>query len=379
VLPSQRSSHGDTRLDGASAGERPPLLRPIVDLDSGAVLAVEAVHPSGARPGEDVARLAERLNRTAHEVAARESLLPLVLPVPARLLTAGREPFVSLAGVLRPRGRRPRDVTLMVDADLRLLPREHLAASLAVVRELGFRYAFGTARIPPDLLVETAPFLVRIDGALTAGLPDDERSVAVVDGMARIGRGAGTFPLASGVSSVEQLASLRRIGVRLAQGPLFAGDGWVPGDRVTQVPDLSLDRGAPDPAGPRVSDFMVPAVTMAVDATAEEVLESFSNDTALTSVVLLDHRERPVAALDRARFLLSVTGPYGHALYAKRPARKLADPPRTVPRTAPALAALRIAGSDRERVYDDLVAVNEFGQCMGVVHVGDVIRGLSRV
>ena len=110
----------------------------------------------------------------------------------------------------------------------------------------------------------------------------------------------------------------------------------------------------------------------------QDVLDAFSNDSALNSVILLDHRERPVAALDRARFLLSITGPYGHALYAKRPARKLADPPKTVPCTAPALAALRIAGSDRERVYDDLVAVNEFGQCMGVVHVGDIIRGLSR-
>ncbi len=97
----------------------------------------------------------------------------------------------------------------------------------------------------------------------------------------------------------------------------------------------------------------------------------------LLGVLLLDHRERPVAALDRARFLLSITGPYGHALYAKRPAQKLADPPRTVPLTAPALAALRIAGTDQDRVYDDLIAVNEFGQCRGVVHISDIIRGLS--
>ena len=175
-----------------------------------------------------------------------------------------------------------------------------------------------------------------------------------------------------------QLTALRTVGVRMAQGPLFAGDDWAPGDRVTQIPALSLEPLAPDSgAGLRVSEFMVPAVTMTVEATSEEVLEAFSADSALNSVILLDHRERPVAALDRARFLLSITGPYGHALYAKRPAQKLADPPRTVPLTAPALAALRIAGTDQDRVYDDLIAVNEFGQCRGVVHISDIIRGLS--
>src|SRR5690606_10575079 len=133
-----------------------------------------------------------------------------------------------------------------------------------------------------------------------------------------------------------------------------------------QIADLSLASSAPDSAAaPRVSEFLVPAVTMTAEATAQDVLDAFSNDSALNSVILLDHRERPVAALDRARFLLSITGPYGHALYAKRPAQKLADPPRTVPLTAPALAALRIAGTDQDRVYDDLIAVNEFGQCRG--------------
>ena len=115
---------------------------------------------------------------------------------------------------------------------------------------------------------------------------------------------------------------------------------------------------------------------MTVEATSEEVLEASSAISALNSVILLDHRERPVAALDRARFLLSITGPYGHALYAKRPARSSLIR-RGCSRYGPALAALRIAGTDQDRVYDDLIAVNEFGQCRGVVHISDIIRGLS--
>ncbi|GLU49479.1 hypothetical protein Nans01_38300 [Nocardiopsis ansamitocini] len=378
-MPTSASPRG-ARLETGRAEPPTARLRPIVDLDSGAVLAVEVAPATDAGQGDDAAALGERLLALARSALDRESLLPLVLPVPARLLCAGREPFSLLESWFRRAGRRPRDITLMVDAGLRELPSEQLTRGVAVLRELGFRSALGTARIAPDLLVRSAPFFFRVDAELTAGVPGDERLTAIVEGMTRIGRGAGSFPLAAGVCSTAQLVGLRKAGVRLAQGPVFARDDWAPGERVAPIPDAALLESTSTgvDVGPRVSEFMVPAVTMTQDATSEEVLEAFGNDSALSSVILIDHRERPVAALDRARFLLSITGPYGHALHARRPAQRLAGAPRTVARTAPALAALRSAGTERERVYEDLIAVNEFGQCMGVVHVSDLIRSLSR-
>ncbi|MFC7330466.1 EAL domain-containing protein [Marinactinospora rubrisoli] len=353
--------------------------RPIVDLDSGAVLAVAAEPAAAAPPAQDAAAQAEWLARLARRAAGRETLLPLVLPIPAPLLTVGPEPFTLVEHGLRRAGRRPRDVTLMVGAELRDLPRDRLVRGVAHLREAGFRCALGTASVEPDLLLRIAPFVFRVDPAYVAGVPGDERLTAVVEGLARIGRGSGIFPLAAGVSTVTQLVALRRAGVRLAEGPFFADDGWAPGDRVTPLPDTALVSTAPGlDLGPRVSEFVVPAVTMSEATTAEEVLDVFSADTALTSVVLVDVRERPVASLDRTRFLLAVTGPYGHALHAKRPAARLADSPRTVARDIPAMAALRAAGAGQERVYDDLIAVNEFGQCVGVVRVGDLIRSLAR-
>jgi hypothetical protein len=91
-------------------------------------------------------------------------------------------------------------------------------------------------------------------------------------------------------------------------------------------------------------------------------------------VILVDEYQRPRSSVDRSRFLLSIAGPYGHALHAKRPAHRLADPPRVVPRTTPAIAAMHLAGRDAARVYDDLVVVDEVGRCMDIVHVGDLIR-----
>ncbi|WP_236700314.1 EAL domain-containing protein [Allosalinactinospora lopnorensis] len=357
------------------------LFRPIVDLDGGAVLAVEVetlARDHSPHDG-DAAAQAERLARLARRVTAEEPLLPLVLPLVATTVTAGPETFRLLENELRRAGRRPRDVTLMLGPELRDLPRGSLVRGIRELRKLGFRYAFGTASVPPDLLLDADPFLFRIDPGIVSGIPSDERRLAIVEGLSRIGRGSGIYPMATGVATVAQLVKLRDAGIRLAHGPFFADDGWKPGDRVGPVPGSAVASALPAlESGPRVSEFMRPPVAVTAEATAEEVLEAFTNDPALNSVVLIDHRERPIGLIDRSRFLLAVTGPYGHALHARRPAERLADPPRTVARGLPAMAALRTAGTDSERIYDDLIAVNEFGQCIGIVHVGDLIRSLAR-
>ncbi|WP_395106323.1 hypothetical protein [Actinomadura sp. SCN-SB] len=126
-----------------------------------------------------------------------------------------------------------------------------------------------------------------------------------------------------------------------------------------------------------MSEFTLPAVTVRHDATADEVLDVLNAETGTTSVVLIDGRQRPLATVDRTRFLLRLSGAYGHALYAHKPASLLADPPRLVPRTVPAVAALRAAGQEGDRVYDDLVVTDEVGRCLGIVRVADLIRGLS--
>ena len=108
------------------------------------------------------------------------------------------------------------------------------------------------------------------------------------------------------------------------------------------------------------------------------MLDAFSAGTALNSVVLIDHGDRPVALSDRARFLLAVAGSCGRDRHAERPARRLAGTPRTMPRNSRARRALRTAGGDRERACGDLITVNEFGQCTGIGTSGDLIQSPAR-
>ena len=100
----------------------------------------------------------------------------------------------------------------------------------------------------------------------------------------------------------------------------------------------------------------------------------------VNGVVLVDSRNRPQWTIDRNRFLLAVTGPYGHALHAHRPASRLADEPRVVTTATTAMEALSlITSSDQSRMYDDAVVVDETGRCLGAVRAGDLIRGMAEL
>ena len=96
--------------------------------------------------------------------------------------------------------------------------------------------------------------------------------------------------------------------------------------------------------------------------------------------MLVDEQNRPRYTIDRNRFLLAVTGPYGHALHASKPASRLADEPRLVNTATTAMEALSlVTRSVQQRMYDDAVVVDESGSCLGVVRAGDLIRGIAEL
>lgn len=98
----------------------------------------------------------------------------------------------------------------------------------------------------------------------------------------------------------------------------------------------------------------------------------------VSGVVLVDETGVPVRSVHRSRFLLSMSGRYGHALYADRPAAKLGDPPRTVGVDATAWEVLDVvADGDRDRTSDDVAVVDRYGRCVGVVRLADLVRALA--
>ncbi|GAA3414467.1 hypothetical protein GCM10018952_35090 [Streptosporangium vulgare] len=351
---------------GSAAGTG---VTPVVDLDTGGVIAFQANDEGRGNISSTV--------QTVRDVAASEALLPLVLTLPTAAVIGGSAALAPLHEALRASGRRPREVILTVRGDFAQFERRSLLTGLDGLRAIGYLVAvgdLGTGHFPLDLLADAAPYLAVISRDLIAQVPGDPRRAAIGEGLARLARGTGAHVLAPGVRDESQLAAIRAWGVRLAQGPLLvpgpSGRVHVPLPVVEQEPSRLL-------LGPRVHEFLLPAVTLPYEATAEAVIDAFGSEPSITSVILVDEYQRPRGSLDRSRFLLSIAGRFGHALHGRKAAGRLADPARTVPKTTPAIAAMQVAGRDAERVYDDLVVTDEVGRCMGVVRVADLIRQVA--
>jgi EAL domain-containing protein (putative c-di-GMP-specific phosphodiesterase class I) len=369
------------------------MFSPVVDLDTGEVVAVEA--HGGPEPAEETAARSSadwadsdvrRLLRAARNTAATGTRLPLLLTPRAETLAAGRRPLTMLHHGLVETGRRPHEVILCVFGGFTPAQRPTITSGISSLHGAGYLIGFagvGAAHAPLDLLLEGSAYVLKLDAELTRRSATDPRRAALVEALVTVARSLGAHVLAPGVASEDQLARLRALRVRLAQGPLLTPAGWRPAEGAqVPIPLAPRPRPAAEPSpaetlGPRVTEFLLPAVTMPHTVTADGVLTVLNAEPGTTSIVLVDEQQRPRHSINRTRFLLSVSGAYGHALHAQKPAARLADQPRLVPRTVPAIAALRAASEGGDRVYDDLVVTDEVGRCIGVVRVADLIRGIT--
>jgi EAL domain-containing protein (putative c-di-GMP-specific phosphodiesterase class I) len=267
-----------------------------------------------------------------------------------------------------------------------------LLAGARRLRERGYRLLVdGLEAHDPRLamILELAPEQVKLHPNLVAAITEDAVLRAAVDAV-RLCRSVGTEPLADGISTATQLEILRAQGIRFGQGTLLA----VPGRRPLTQPILALAGGRAEVAPPprpvnapplepvedTIGTFARSATTLPVSATGGEVRDVFRDAPLVTAVVLVDEFRQPVGTLDRNRFMLAVSGPYGHALRAGRPVLPLADPPRTLPAATNSRDALELlAGGDPRRRNDDIVVVDRHGQCIGIAHVADLLRGIAEL
>ncbi|MFC0436786.1 GGDEF domain-containing protein [Kutzneria buriramensis] len=374
--------------------------QPLFNLHTGGVVAIEAL----ARPASrsvyellrDAARAGELLETDAALAAAavraaaeHNNVVPLHVNVLAATVSKAAEFIGPLLEAMRDTGRAPDTLWLEIGTPFSRLRRENLRAGLDLLRTSGFHVALdgvGDGDVPLALYTELAPEMIKLDRRIVAGLAIDAGKAALVQALAVLAEHNGAQLVAEGVESEEQLAAVRRLGFGMAQGNLLAKAGRRPNVEttisaaLTKLPEGELTGPVRRRAsGPRVTDFLHPATMLPVTATAEEVRSLLAQGT-VGGVVLVDELNRPMFTVDRNRFLLAVTGPYGHALHAKRDAARLADRPYILPSDATGLDLLDLLGqAERQRMNDEVVIVDARDRCLGVVHAADVVRGIAEM
>ncbi|UFR05761.1 GGDEF domain-containing protein [Streptomyces sp. Go40/10] len=351
--------------------------QPVVNLRTGAVAALEIL----ARPetGDVLAEarrnpeLDGRLTVLALRAAARkETLLPLHLNVFAATL-ADLGGLTPLRDAVRAAGRMTWEVTLDIVPPYTHVPQRALLEAVAALREQGFRISadgIGDGDVPLRLLTDLSPDLVKLDAPLLA-------RPAAVRAMRTLCEELGALVAVEGVETELQCAAALSAGAQLAQGELFAPPARIPAADV-YVPPLTPGAVAAPRSGPSVREFVRPAAVLPLTASAGQVRALLTGSPDVSGVLLVDPAGRPVRSVHRSRFLLSMSGRYGHALYADRPAFKLGDAPRTVGVDATAWEVLDVvAVGGRDRTSDDVAVVDARGRCVGVVRLADLVRALA--
>jgi diguanylate cyclase (GGDEF)-like protein len=372
--------------------------QPVFNLHTGDVMAVEALARPTAGSMRDLLRHAAdtgQLTPTDYGLAAlairraadHEARIPLHINILASSVARAHVSMAPLTDALRETGRRPADVVLELNPAFSSVRWRAFRQGVRLLRTRGFRLAvdgIGDGDAPMTMLGWPEIGMVKIDGSLTSGVPHEPGLRAAVTSLVQLCETNDMQLVAAGVTTGEELTLLRSLGVSLAQGDLLRPAGRrpvtnvsikpLPGEAIAVAPVEAADRRR----SPRVTELMHPAATLPAGATADEVRTALAEDQLASCVVLLDDSGRPQWTLDRNRFLLAVTGPYGHALHAKRSAARLADEPRVIPVGASVFDLLDVlSGSVRERSNDDVVVVDAAHRCLGVVRATDLILAIA--
>jgi EAL domain-containing protein (putative c-di-GMP-specific phosphodiesterase class I) len=375
--------------------------RPVADLFSGRVLAHEVSLPGWGSDRDEVTNLATAVE-VEREVAAAVRMValsgalptPVHIPLHPRALLSDPSLPERLAEQCAATRRAPNTVTIQLAERYCMSDVVGLRRRCAALRRLGFAIGVddvGAFHGSLSVLAAIHPQVVKVHHTVVHALEEYLEAAAVVEAVVLFARRIGATLMASGVDSDRTVSALRSIGVGYGQGALVGGPERQWRD-VVAVPPLVVtngrESGAPldEPAAEEgqlaqqtLRELLRRAISAHVDAAGDEIRELFGMDEDLLTVILTDDNGRVAGVIPRGTFMLAASGPFGHALHARRGVVQHSVTPRMVRVDTPVSEAIRLVTSrQRSRVYDDLVVADNDGRCVGIVRVADLLTAVQR-
>ncbi len=231
------------------------VLQPIVDLESGATVGVEALSrfiTDPPRPPNLWFSAAARHGRGLElEAAAITRALHLLPSLPSGwYMAVNASPDLVQSGVLDELVTDGADDRLVVEITehAAVADYDRLLSTLRGVRDRGGRVAVddaGAGFASLRHVVQLQPDIIKIDGSLIRGLDAEPLNRAMVESLVSFAASTGATLVAEAVETASELAVLQDLGVAVAQGYLFASPGGVDDLRaqypVTVPPALRRD------------------------------------------------------------------------------------------------------------------------------------------
>jgi EAL domain-containing protein (putative c-di-GMP-specific phosphodiesterase class I)/GGDEF domain-containing protein len=373
------------------------VFQPLYSLHTGGMAAVEALaRPAGCTPRELLgrARSAGHLIETDIELAARaiesEAHEQTLLPLHVNLLAvsaASPDALRPIVDAMTRAGRRAKEIVVEVGPPFTQTDPKALVDGIARLHELGFQVALdglGVGDLPLGVLAAAGADMLKVDRALLRRLPVEPAAVAIAEALLHIANSTDARLVATGIERPEELEAARDLGIRFMQGNLFAQAQQRLSLHTVLAPATTHTDAEPSAlsniAVPTIADFIRPPATLPAHVSCDDARQALAANDEPTTMVGIDEAGRPRWTIDRSRFLLAISGRYGHALHASKPAERFADVPHTIPAQAGALELLdMVADAEADRMYDDIVVIDRAGVCLGVVRVAEVVRGVAEV
>jgi diguanylate cyclase (GGDEF)-like protein/PAS domain S-box-containing protein len=220
--------------------------QPIVDLNSGAIVGVEAlvrwchperglVSPAAFIPMAEEQGLIVPIGDRVLEESCRQwaswrtqfpDREPLILNINISARQLHRPEFLqSIRAALARHGVDPGSICLELTESVLMEDVEAERHTLSALRELGVGLAiddFGTGYSSLTYLKRFPVTGIKIDQTFVAGLGGDSFDTAIIESVIELAHAVGLHVTAEGIETVEQMLRLRALGCDYAQGYYFA-------------------------------------------------------------------------------------------------------------------------------------------------------------
>lgn len=327
------------------------LLQPVLDLVEGRVMAYEALTrgPSNSplHAPQALFRVAEQHGlMTALDWACVRMALKTFAQLnlqgrlfvnlsPGSLLDASFAPDAVLAA-LGDAGMASNQVVIEITENATALDYGDLRQAVSRLRAAGIEVAIddlGEGFSSLRLWSELKPAFVKIDKHFIADIHQDPHKIQFVRSIRQLAEGAHSCVIAEGVESPSELAVLKDLGIRYAQGYLIGRPSPVPIRLPSREVQACLQSGtvsvfpmlrARDSLHMSAGKLVASAPSVTPLTASQNVLELMMQHPDLHAVAVVD-KGIPVGIIHRPALLDRFISLYGRELHGRKPCRELMD------------------------------------------------------
>lgn len=327
------------------------LLQPVLDLVEGRVMAYEALSRG---PSNSPLHAPQALFR----VAAQQDLLTaldwacvrmalktfaqlnlqgqlFVNLSPGSLLDASFAPDAVLAA-LDDVGMTSNQVVIEITENAAALDYGDLRQAVVRLRAAGIEVAIddlGEGFSSLRLWSELKPAFVKIDKHFIADIHQDPHKIQFVRSIRQLAEGAHSCVIAEGVESPSELAVLKDLGIRYAQGYLIGRPSPVPIRLPSREVQACLQSGtvsvfpmlrARDSLHMSAGKLVASAPSVTPQTASQDALELMMRHPDLHAIAVVD-QGMPVGIIHRPTLLDRFISLYGRELHGRKPCRELMD------------------------------------------------------